>query len=355
MAKQQKVDKRFILSDDSVNCYGYRLLTAGYQLAEFQKNPIGYHMHDRSKGVLLRWDNLAIDGDQVTGYPVVNLSNERGEQTVAEITDGFLNAASVGHIVVLEYSMEPEMMLAGQTGPTITKWYNKECSLVDVPGNSNALASLYDAGGDALDMKALPALLARESGERGAESGRDLKNESENPNIDMKEIKLPITPGLLKALSMETTAVPDAAAVDAAISNLAAQAGQVTVLTDVVDGLKAEKTTLEALVATLKAEGVTKEVTAILDKGLADKKLTVELKTKLAADYATNPTGLQALVDAMPAHVSVAEKLKGAAADLKGKTWDELFASGELAALKASDPVKYAELYKAEFGKEPKA
>lgn len=346
MAKQQKVDKRFVLSDDSVNCYGYRLLTAGYQLAEFKKNPIGYHMHDRSKGVLLRWDNLTIDGDQVTGYPVVNLSNERGEQTVAEITDGFLNAASVGHIVVLEYSMEPEMMLAGQTGPTITKWYNKECSLVDVPGNSNALASLYDAGDNALDMKALPELLARES-------GAQLKNESENPNIDMKEIKLPITPGLLKALSMEPTAAPDAAAVDAAINNLAAQAAQVTVLTDVVDGLKAEKTTLEAQVATLKAEGVTKEVTAILDKGLADKKLTVELKTKLAADYATNPTGLQALVDAMPAHVSVADKLKAAGTELPATGWKEMFEAGTLADLKVSDPAKYRELFKAEFGREP--
>ncbi len=344
MAKQQKVDKKFVLSDDSVNCYGYRLLTAGYQLAEFQKNPIGYYMHDRSEGVLVRWDNLQVEGDQVTGYPVVNLSNERGEQTVAEITEGFLNAASVGHIVVLEYSMEPEMMLAGQTGPTITKWYNKECSLVDIPGNSNALANLYDAGDNELDMNALPALLA---------AGAQLNNESENPNIDMKEIKLPITPGLLAALSMEPTAAVDAAAVDAAINNLAAQAGQVGVLNDVVAGLKADKTTLEAQVATLKAEGVTKEVTAILDKGLADKKLTVELKTKLAADYATNPTGLQALVDAMPAHVSVAEKLKAAGTELPATGWKEMFEAGTLADLKVSDPAKYRELFKAEFSREP--
>ncbi len=151
----KKIDKEYCLSDSSVNCYGFRLLTSGYQLDQFAKNPIGYHMHNRDGGVVLKWEDLRVDGDKVYGKPVVNMSNPRGKQTVEEVEGGFLNAASVGHIVVLEYSNEDEMKLEGQTGPTVTKWYNGECSLVDIPGNSNALTNLFDRDGNSLTLQDL--------------------------------------------------------------------------------------------------------------------------------------------------------------------------------------------------------
>lgn len=159
----KKINKKFVLSDSSVNCYGFRLLTSGYQLSQFAVNPIGYYMHKREDGVILRWENLQIEGDKITGYPVVNLSNKRGEQTVAEVENGFLSAASMGNIVVLEYTDAPEMKVAGQTGATITKWYNKECSLVDVPGNSNALALMMDKGNNPILLANLQAAAPRRS------------------------------------------------------------------------------------------------------------------------------------------------------------------------------------------------
>src|SRR4051812_37015526 len=150
--KFKKTDRQYVLSDSSVNEYGFRLLTSGYQLTTFQKNPIGYYMHRREDGIALKWDDLHIEDDTITGVPVINLSNARGEQTCDEAENGFLNAASMGHIVVVEYSTDPELMLPGQTGPTITKWYNKECSLVDIPGNCNALTKLYDAQENELNL-----------------------------------------------------------------------------------------------------------------------------------------------------------------------------------------------------------
>jgi len=108
-------------------------------------------MHDREGGVICRWEDLAIVGDKIVGKPVINLSNERGQQTVEEIENEFLNGASVGHIVALEFSEDPKDMLPGQYGPTITKWYNRECSLCDVPGNMNALA-LYDKEGNVINL-----------------------------------------------------------------------------------------------------------------------------------------------------------------------------------------------------------
>ena len=150
--KFKKIDRQYVLSDSTVNEYGFRLLTSGYQIDSFQKNPIGYYMHRREDGIALKWDDLHIEDDKILGTPIINLSNGRGEQTCSEAENGFLNAASVGHIVVLEYSMDKEMMLPGQTGPTITKWYNKECSMVDIPGNQNALTLLYDAQENELNL-----------------------------------------------------------------------------------------------------------------------------------------------------------------------------------------------------------
>lgn len=149
------IEKEFVLSDSTVNCYGFRLLTSGYQKPEYERNPIGYYMHQRENGVLLRWERINVKGDKITAYPTINLNHPRGEQTVNEVNDGFLNAASVGHIVVLDWSDDPKMKLEGQTGPTITKWYNRECSLVDVPGNNNALGLMYDGDGNAITLASL--------------------------------------------------------------------------------------------------------------------------------------------------------------------------------------------------------
>jgi hypothetical protein len=148
----KKINKEFVLSDSSVNLYGFRLLTSGYLLSEFAKNPIGYYMHQREDGVVVRWEELAIKDDSIIAKPVINTYNKRGQQTIEEIESGFLNAASVGSIVVLESTDDSKLKLQGQTGPTITKWYNKECSIVDIPGNSNALV-LYDKKGDIIDLK----------------------------------------------------------------------------------------------------------------------------------------------------------------------------------------------------------
>ena len=67
---------------------------------EFAKNPIGFYMHERDNGVLVRWEDLRIEGDKVLGKPCINLSNTRGQQTIDEIGTGFLNAASFGQFVV---------------------------------------------------------------------------------------------------------------------------------------------------------------------------------------------------------------------------------------------------------------
>ncbi|HXS38327.1 MAG TPA: phage protease [Flavipsychrobacter sp.] len=326
MASKQ-INKKFVLSDSTVNEYGFRLLSSGYQLGEFQKNPIGYYMHQRDGGVVVKWCDLCMDDDQVTAYPEINLSNTRGQQTADEVENGFLNAASVGHIVVLEYSNDPELMLPGQTGPTITKWYNKECSLVDIPGNYNALTQLYDEDDNALNLA-------------------DFTNKS---IVNMKSITL--TPELLKSLSLADSS--DGTDVIAAINSLTDRAAIVTTL-------QAENTDLQTEVANLRAAFGKKQVADMLDKAMEEKRITVALKNKLAAQYANNPTDLKDLLASMPKYqaitdtIQVAENLRSEkASSLLKLNWDELDRSDKLKELKEQFPELYAQKFEEHFNHKP--
>ena len=291
--KFKKIDRQYVLSDSSVNEYGFRLLTSGYQLESFQKNPIGYYMHRREDGIVLKWEDLQIEDDKIVGTPVINLSNGRGEQTCDEAENGFLNAASVGHIVVLEHSTDPELMLPGQTGPTITKWYNKECSLVDIPGNTNALTRLYDINENEINLVDL--------------------------NIVSPAVKVSRN-GTLKELCglLDRPEGTDESELLGAVQTLLARAEK---LEADCKGLTQENSAMQQQIAELKSARNNYEVAGILDRALVDKKVTVELKERLATDYAANAEGLRSLIAAMPAYRSITEHLKGTQPDKKEAQW----------------------------------
>ena len=330
-AKLKKIDKEFQLTDSSVNCYGFRLLTEGYLLAEYEKNPIGYYMHNREDGVVLRWEDFRIDGDKVFAKPVINMSHERAEQTVAEIENGFLNAASVGHIITLEYSDEPKMKLPGQQGPTITKWFNRECSLVDIPGNYDSLA-LYDADENPINLADFTSL---------------------NLNTPMSKTILALTAVTLAALNLKPESTQEDA--DKAIVDLAANLNAEKIK---VKQLETEKTGLQKSIDGLKAETVKKEVTDQLAAALKSGQITVALQTVLAAQYDGKPEELKTVLSAIPGYKPIADQLTdkgGSGSDpFAGKTYKELHKEGKVADLKAKNPELYKELFHQEYGKYPK-
>jgi hypothetical protein len=334
MSKFKKIDKEYELTDSSLNVYKYRLLTSGYMLDEYKKNPIGYRMHLRDEGVAVRWEDFRIDGDKVFAKPVINLSHPKGQQILDEVENGFLNAASVGHIVCLEVSTNPADYLEGQTGPTVSKWFNRECSLVDIPGNYNSLSSLFDANDQPLNL----ADLTKTNFEK------------------MKQVFL--TAEQLGKLNLKADAA-DTASVDTALTNLVAEAAKVPQLVQDLADMTNKKKTAEDALERLKADTEAKEVDSILTQALnVDKKITKEVSDQLKAVYAKNPTGLKALIAAMPAHVSIAEHLKDKSketADLAAKSWDELDRSGKLPDLKAKDFEAFKSKYKEKFGTEYKA
>lgn len=309
----KKIDKEFCITDNSVNVYKYRCLTEGLQLDEVKKNPIGYLMHDRDKGVVVRWDDFRIEGDKVFAKPVINLSHPEGQSIADQVESGFLNAASVGKIVVLDASSDKNLMLKGQDKPTVTKWFPREISLVDIPGNYNALANLYDKNNNELNLS-------------------DLKNFTIHTMSNTLEAAV-----ILAALNLKDG---DESAVVTAINTLVQKA-------DKADAYKKDLDTKETELKDLKAESVKKTVEDLIDKGKTDKKLTVEVADSLKISFAENPDGLKDLIDKMPTQVSVTTEIKNGDKEMEkyiGKTWDDLYVSDELSNVQKQYPDLYTKL-----------
>jgi hypothetical protein len=323
----KNIDKEFCLTDNSVNVYGYRLLTEGLDLAQYKKNPIGFLMHEREGGVLVKWEDFRTEGDKLFGKPVINLSHPKGADIAGQVENGFINAASMGKIVVLEASDAKDLMLPTQTGPTVTKWFPREISFVDIPGNHNALANnLFDINDNELNLA-----------------------DFVNPNSN-KMSKIFLTAVMLAALNLSDKSSEEDA--NKVFQDLVDSAGKVPGLEKDLADKSTALTAKEKELSDLKASNVVATVQDLLDKGETDKKLTKSVSAKLAVSFATNPEGLKDLIDAMSAQVLVTNNLDGEAKDLAafdGKKWDDLYASNELENVRTKFPDLYEKLRKEKF------
>jgi hypothetical protein len=319
----QKIDRLFVLSDSTVNVYGFRLLTSGCDLEESLRNPIGYYDHKKDDGVLVKWEEVALVDDQIVGKPVINLEHPRAARTITEINEDFLNAASVGHICLLETALEDnpdnedEPILVG------LKWYYKECSLVDSPGNRSAF-KLYDQQEKEINL---------------ADARLSLIDKSVlKPKNNMSKIALTISPLLVSLLNLSDST--DQGAFEDAVQNLHDE----------------KKGAEKKLADTLKKHNGEK-IASILDKGLADGKYNKATRDKLAKTYADKPDELSDLVNDMTAYKPLTDTLVDGdiPKDLADKSYDDLHRAGKIKELKTKFPARYKVVYKEKFGEEPKA
>jgi hypothetical protein len=326
----KKFDKPVVMSDSRVNEYNMRLMTEGWQKDEFMRNPIGYYGHDKIDGVLFKWEDVQVLGDQIVGYPVVNMDHPRAERTWNELQDGFLNAASVGKLKFLEYQLEDNPEDPTKPILKVTKWYNKECSMVDNPGNRGAMK----------------AELADSDGEFALE---DITNDLIKSR-NMRTINL--SPKLMQLLSLSDDATQEA--FEAGVERLANDNEQLG--KDKV-GLEERAQQAEKELSDERTAQVKAKVTQLLDGALEAKKITAKQRATLETLFAEKPTELGDLLSDMPAYQSIADTLNRRAGDvpteLADKSWDDLDKAGELARVKAEFPDLYKAKFKDAFGKEP--
>lgn len=142
--------KEVVISSESVNCYGFRVLTAGIDITQYQRNPILLWMHTRASFghtdevlPLGRMENLRVEGDNLIGTPVFDENDEYARKIKAKWEAGILKMVSAG-LRVIEESDDPALVLQGQRYATVTKCKLIEVSIVDIGANDDALV-LYDA------------------------------------------------------------------------------------------------------------------------------------------------------------------------------------------------------------------
>ena len=126
----------FVISDESVNSYGYIVKTDGIDTTAFERNPVMLYMHER-KTVVGRWENIRKEGNKLLADAVFDESTELGRTVKAQVENGFLRSASIG-VDIIE-----DTVINGIK--TITKCSLFEVSIVDIPANQNAL-KLYRKG-----------------------------------------------------------------------------------------------------------------------------------------------------------------------------------------------------------------
>jgi Mu-like prophage I protein len=142
--------KRFTLSDDSLNRYGFRMLSAGADLTDFEANPIMLFMHEGSGRKYAEnatlpigiWQDIKIENNAITAVPAFDAGDEFAVTIYNKVEAGILRMASIGANPI-EESQLPEHLLPGQTRSTITKWEALEASICDFGANRNALAMKF--------------------------------------------------------------------------------------------------------------------------------------------------------------------------------------------------------------------
>ena len=68
----------FVLHDETVNTYGFRMLTSGANLEEFRKNPVILLNHKDWELPIGRWENIRIEGTQILADALFDEKDDEG-------------------------------------------------------------------------------------------------------------------------------------------------------------------------------------------------------------------------------------------------------------------------------------
>jgi len=331
--------KRIVISDESINSYGFWVMTDGIDLSAFLKNPVMLWNHNRGGlGVTSDqlpigiWKDLRIEngpstgsGPVLTGEPVFDENDEFAVKIKQKYESGILNACSIG-FAPLEWSDAPEMLKEGQKVATVTRCRLLEISICDIPSNANATVVLYDDDNKAINLS-------------------DLPNKAIGPKINNnmpKEIAL--------TLGLDENASPQACV--NAITELKSEiASHEATRQNLEDENRQMRLRLKAI-DDAAAEAQKQEVVNLLDdavkSGRIDAKVRPQFEKLFELDYEAAKTALAALPERKPLEAKPVGMADG---DLCKMSWDELDKADRLLELKTKHPDIYQQKFNEKFNK----
>lgn len=265
---------RVRLTNDTLNSYGYRVLTDGVDITQYERNPILLYMHNRGKAIGLIKD-ISKENGEITGELAFDEATELSTQCKKQWEFGSLRMVSIG-FEVIETSEAAELIVPGQRYATVTKARLIEVSLVDIGANNDAIRLHKDGqlitlseGGDC----PLPRL--------------NHKPTNNQPQMDIKTLAL--------TLGLPETA--DEAAVNAKLAELKQKNAEADSLRQENDSLKLAQITaaVDAAIAAKKIPAEKKQHFLDLGKMVGIETLNATLDSiapaqKLSATLQTEPT-----------------------------------------------------------------
>jgi len=140
--------KRFCFSDNAIDRMGDTIDADGWELADFNRNPVALWAHDSSQPPIGRASNVVVEGNRLMGdIEFASPETYAFADTIFRLlVDKFLNAVSVGFIP-LEYSFVDNDPDRG-FGIDFKRQTLLEISVCPVPANPNALANARAKGID---------------------------------------------------------------------------------------------------------------------------------------------------------------------------------------------------------------
>lgn len=314
--------KTFVLHDSSVNTFGFRMLTEGADLSEFERNPVMLYNHEDRETPIGRWTNIHIDGDRILADADFDLADPRASEIARKVEAGYISACSIGAWVE-ESSNDPSLRIEGQLGETVTAWKVREASICNIGANHNALV-LYDSNDKVISCRDYTSVL--ELCCHPTSTATIINNtNTNNQEKEMMKEKLTTILQLSDTVTEETLI------------------GKVQELRDRVKAYEAQEN-----------ERLTAEAVALTDEAISSGRLDASARSATLKLFASDHESAKAMLAALPKSPSVQSAIESAKEtslkdELTSKSWDELDRSGRLAELRDKFPSIYEEKYKAKF------
>jgi hypothetical protein len=316
--------RTFILSDESVNTHGYRVLTAGIQLDNFLKNPIMLWNHSSTwrgtKDEMLpigKWVNIRVEDNRLLADAVFDDGDDFAKEIARKVDKGILNMCSIGFSIV-ETSEEKQYILPGQRYATVSKCRLREASIVDMGSNLNSVV-LYDDNDNIIDL-----------------SDSCNYNPLKKLNIDFKknDMKLIAVKLGLSEAATETEIL-------ASITSLQDVDKQATALRDKIAALEKEQ-----------KDARTAEANTLIDAALKAGKIDAKAKDGWAKLFETDFDSAKQTLQSLPERTTLRSQVDKKSGD-SGEfnlLWDELDKKNLLGRLRDTDLDLFKSKFKERFG-----
>lgn len=307
--------KRVRITNDSLNSYGTRVLTAGMNVEQYQRNPVLLYMHERGN-VIGYVKDLKVEDGEVTGELMFDEASELSIRCKKQYEFGSLKMVSAG-LDILETSEDPELLVQGQTRPTVTKSKLFEVSLVDVGSNDDAIV---------LQKDGKKITLGKDS-----ECPLPLLNNNNQKQKQMEQKMVAMQLGL------------PATATEAEINAK-------------LDELKTAKEENEQL-QQKNAALTLASITAAVEKAVGEKRITPDKKDEfINLGKEVGQEKLESILSAISPQMKLSSVIghQGGSSTQQPATYKKLsdVPSAELLTLRKEQPEEYKRLYKEEYGME---